>query len=243
MIRMALKLLIILVPIQMIVGDLHGLNTRDYQPAKLAAIEGRYDTASPAPLTLFGIPDDATGKMAYAVEIPALGSILLTHSYDGEIRGINSFPADQRPPVAIPFFSFRIMVAIAVLMLFIAVVGQALRARGRLDTAGWFLLLCQWTAPLGFVAVIAGWMTTEVGRQPWTVYGLLRTAQSVTPSLTSTDVAISLILYMVVYLIMFITGIGFLFGIIRRGAAEDSLEPAPIEAGRTTSPYIVPAGD
>jgi cytochrome d ubiquinol oxidase subunit I len=243
MIRMALNLLIILVPIQMIVGDLHGLNTREYQPAKLAAIEGRYDTASPAPLTLFGIPDDATGKMAYAVEIPMLGSLLLTHSYDGEIKGINSFPADQRPPVAIPFFSFRLMVAIAVLMLFIAVVGQILRMRGRLDTAAWFLLLCQWTAPLGFVAVIAGWMTTEVGRQPWTVYGLLRTAQSVTPSLTGTDVAISLTLYVVVYLIMFITGIGFLLGIIRRGAAEGSLEPAPVEAGRTTSPYIVPAGD
>jgi cytochrome d ubiquinol oxidase subunit I len=194
-------------------------------------------------LTLFGIPDDATGKMAYAIEIPALGSLLLTHTLDGEIKGINSFPPDQRPPVAIPFFSFRLMVAIAVLMLFMAAAGQILRARGRLDTASWFLRLCQWTAPLGFVAVIAGWMTTEVGRQPWTVYGLLRTAQSVTPSLTGTDVAISLTLYVVVYLIMFSTGIGFLFGIIGRGAAEDSLEPAPVEAGRATSPYIVPAGD
>ncbi len=243
MMRMSLNLLIILVPIQMIVGDLHGLNTRTYQPAKLAAIEGRYDTAAPAPLTLFGIPDDAAGKMKYAVEIPALGSLLLTHTVDGEIKGINSFPVDERPPVAIPFFSFRLMVAIALLMLFIAAAGQILRAFGRLDTATWFLRLCQWTAPLGFVAVIAGWMTTEVGRQPWTVYGLLRTAQSVTPSLTGTDVAISLSLYMLVYLIMFPTGIGFMFGIIRRGAAEDSLEPAAVEAGRTTTPYIGQSGD
>ncbi len=238
MIGMALNLLIILVPVQMVVGDLHGQNTRDYQPAKLAAIEGRYDTAGPAPLTLFGIPDDATGTMRYAVEVPALGSLLLTHSWTGQIRGINSFPADQRPPVAPPFFSFRIMVGIAVVMLFMAVAGQILYWRGRLDGAAWFLRLCQWTAPLGFVAVIAGWTTTEVGRQPWTVYGLLRTAQSVTPSLTGVDVAISLSLYVVVYLIMFPTGIGFMAGIVRRGVAA-AIEPPPlIEAGRPIPPYV-----
>jgi cytochrome d ubiquinol oxidase subunit I len=243
MVRMALNLLIILVPIQMLLGDLHGLNTRRYQPAKLAAIEGRYDTAAPAPLTLFGIPDDKTGTMRDAVEIPALGSLLLTHSWTGEIRGINSFPADQRPPVAVPFFSFRIMVGIAVIMLCVAMLGQLLRMTGGLDRAAWFLRLCEWTAPLGFVAVIAGWMTTEVGRQPWTVYGLLRTAKSVTPSLTGTDVAISLSLYMLVYLIMFPTGLAFIAGIVRRGAGEAVLPPAPIEAGRAGSPYVQPAGE
>jgi cytochrome d ubiquinol oxidase subunit I len=243
MIRMALNLLIILVPVQMILGDLHGLNTRAYQPAKLAAIEGRYDTAARSPLTLFGIPDDTTGTMQYAVEIPALGSLLLTHSWDGEIKGLNSFPTDQRPPMAIPFFSFRIMVGIAVLMLLVASVGQILRIRGRLDRSAWFLRLCEWTAPLGFVAVIAGWITTEVGRQPWTVYGLLRTAKSVTPSLTGTDVAISFALYILVYLIMFPTGIAFMAGIVRRGAGEGSTEPAPIEAGLPASPYVQQAGE
>jgi cytochrome d ubiquinol oxidase subunit I len=242
MVRMALNLLIILVPVQMLLGDLHGLNTRQYQPAKLAAIEGRYDTAAPAPLTLFGIPDDKAGTMRDAVEIPAWGSLLLTHSWTGEIRGINSFPADQRPPVAVPFFSFRIMVGIAVIMLCVAATGQLLCMTGGLERATWFLRLCEWTAPLGFVAVIAGWMTTEVGRQPWTVYGLLRTAKSVTPSLTGTDVAISLGLYMLVYLIMFPTGLAFIAGIVRRGVGEAVLQPAPIEAGRAASPYVPAPG-
>ena len=130
MIRMALDLLIILVPLQIFLGDQHGLNTLEYQPAKLAAIEGRYDTAQPAPLTLFGIPDDATATMRYAIDVPYLGSIILTHSLDGVIKGLKEWPADQRPPVGPPFFAFRIMVGIAFIMLFMAVVGQALRLRG-----------------------------------------------------------------------------------------------------------------
>ncbi len=241
MVRMALNLLIILVPLQMLLGDLHGQNTRIYQPAKLAAIEGRYDTASPAPLTLFGIPDDATGTMRHAVEIPVLGSLMLTHSWTGPIRGINSFPADQRPPVAIPFFSFRLMVGIALVMLAMVIAGQILLRTGRLNGTGWFLRLCPWTAPLGFLAVLAGWMTTEVGRQPWTVYGLLRTAQSVTPSLTGADVALSLSLYCLVYLVMFPVGIAFILGLVRAGLGEAATAPAPVEAGRATSPYVADA--
>jgi cytochrome d ubiquinol oxidase subunit I len=238
MARMALNLLIVLVPAQMVLGDLHGANTKVYQPAKFAAIEGRYDTVKPLPLTLFGIPDDAAGKMDYVVEIPRLGSLLLTHSEDGTIPGLSSFPADQRPPVGPPFFGFRIMVGIALVMLFVAIVGQLMRLAGRLYSSSWFLILCQWTAPLGFIAVIAGWTTTEVGRQPWTVYGLLRTALSVTPSLTGTDVAISLSLYILVYLIMFPTGIAFMAGIVSRGVAAASAPPPTIEAGRPISPYV-----
>ena len=154
MVRMALNLLVVLVPAQMVLGDLHGANTLAHQPAKFAAIEGRYDTVRPLPLTLFGIPDDATGTMRYAVEIPVLGSLLLTHSTDGTIQGLDSFPPDQRPPVGPPFFGFRIMVGIAFIMLFVAVAGQILRRGGRLYRSAWFLRLCQWTAPLGFVAVI-----------------------------------------------------------------------------------------
>ncbi len=237
MVRMALNLLIILVPLQIILGDLHGQNTKTYQPAKLAAIEGRYDTISPLPLILFGIPDDATGTMRDEVAIPALGSLLLTHSLQGTIQGLNSFPPDQRPPVGPPFFAFRIMVGIAGIMLFVAAAGQILRWRGKLDHATWFLRLAEWTAPLGFLAVLAGWTTTEVGRQPWTVYGLLRTADSVTPSLTGGNVALSLILYGVVYLIMFPTGIAFIAGIVKQGAAAP--EPPPdIEAGRPVPPYL-----
>ena len=243
MIRMALNLLIVLVPVQMIVGDLHGANTGKYQPAKLAAIEGRYDTVHPQPLTLFGIPDDKTGTMRYAVEVPLLGSLLLTHSLDGAIKGLDQFPADQRPPVGPPFYAFRVMVGTAILMLFVAVAGQVLRRRGRLYGSTWFLRLCQWTAPLGFVAVIAGWTTTEVGRQPWTVYGLMRTAHSVTPSLTGRDVAISLFLYVLVYLVMFPSGFAIMAGIVRRGVPKADDEPAPIEAGRPMPPYVVPAAE
>jgi cytochrome d ubiquinol oxidase subunit I len=241
MVRMALNLLIVLVPLQMVIGDLHGANTLQHQPAKFAAIEGRYDDVKPLPLTLFGIPDDKTGAMRYAVEIPVLGSLLLTHSWDGTIRGLDSFPPDQRPPVGPTFYAFRVMVGIALVMLAMAVAGQILRARGRLYESVWFLRLCQWTAPLGFVAVIAGWTTTEVGRQPWTVYGLMRTAQSVTPSLTGRDVAISFGLYILVYLIMYPTGFAFMAGIVRRGVAPADLETPVIEAGKPMPPYVAPA--
>jgi cytochrome d ubiquinol oxidase subunit I len=128
-------------------------------------------------------------------------------------------------------------------MLFVAVVGQLLRRGGRLYRSVWFLTLCQCTAPLGFVAVIAGWTTTEVGRQPWTVYGLLRTAKSVTPSLTGADVAISLTLYVLVYLIMYGAGLAFIAGIVRHGVAHADAEPTPtIEGGRSIPPFVAAAG-
>jgi cytochrome d ubiquinol oxidase subunit I len=243
MISMALDLLIILVPLQFILGDLHGLNTRDHQPAKLAAIEGRYETAAPAPLTLFGIPDDASATMYYAVDVPYLGSLILTHRLDGKIEGLKDFPADQRPPVAAPFFGFRIMVGIGVIMLVVVVVGQVMRRGGRRFRSRWFLLLCQAAAPLGFIAVIAGWVTTEVGRQPWTVYGLMRTVDSVSPSLTGNDVAISLALYVVVYLIMFPTGLAFMSTIVRAGAGEADAEPGEIEGAMPTGSFAAaPSG-
>lgn len=237
MIRMALDLLIILVPLQIFLGDLHGLNTLKYQPAKLAAIEGRYNTERPTPLTIFGIPDDANATMRDAIEIPDLGSLILTHSWNGEIKGLKQWPRDQRPPVAAPFYCFRIMVGIGIIMLAVVIVGQILQFRRRLFDSVWFLRLCQAMAPLGFFAVIAGWITTEVGRQPWTVYGLMRTADSVSPSLTGTDVVISLALYIIVYLIMFPTGIAFMAGLVRRGPQEPSLEPELIESGRPNRPF------
>ena len=236
MIRMALDLLIIIVPLQIFFGDQHGLNTREYQPAKLAAIEGRYDTAAPAPLTLFGIPDDSAATMRYAVEVPDLGSLILTHSWTGEVKGLKEWPPDQRPPVAFPFFAFRIMVGIGLIMLLVAVLGQILQVSGRLWNAVWFLRACQLVAPLGFIAVVCGWITTEVGRQPWTVYGLMRTADSVSPSLTTTDVSMSLALYMIVYLIMFPTGVAFMASLVRRGPAEVQ-DVTGIESGRPSRPF------
>jgi cytochrome bd ubiquinol oxidase subunit I len=236
MMRMALDLLILIVPLQILLGDMHGLNTLRYQPAKLAAIEGRYDTAAPTPLTLFGIPDDKNAVMRDALEVPRLGSLILTHTWNGAIRGLKEWPADQRPPVAPPFFGFRIMVGIGLFMLLVVVLGQALKLSRRVYTTGWFLALCEWVSPLGFIAVIAGWVTTEVGRQPWTVYGLLRTSQSVTPSLTGMDVAVSLAGYMAVYLVMFPTGAFFIAHLMRQGP-EGALSPAQIESGRPEQPF------
>ncbi|MGD9921312.1 MAG: cytochrome ubiquinol oxidase subunit I [Pseudorhodoplanes sp.] len=236
MIRMALNLLIILVPLQILIGDLHGLNTLEHQPAKLAAMEGLYDTAKPMPLTLFGIPDDEAAIMRYPVEIPNLGSLILTHSWTGAVKGLKEWPADERPPVALPFFAFRLMVGIGFIMLFIAVAGQILQLRGRLWESDWFLRLCPWAAPLGFIAVIAGWTVTEVGRQPWTVYGLMRTVDSVSPSLTGTDVALSLAFYVVVYLIMFPTGVAFMAGLVRRGPQPDAASDR-VESGLASRPF------
>jgi cytochrome bd ubiquinol oxidase subunit I len=204
---MTLWLLTVLVPLQIFIGDQHGLNTLEYQPAKLAAIEAHWTTGSRVPLVLFAVPDDAAEANRYAIDVPDLGSLILTHDPNGTVRALKDWPADQRPPVVIPFFAFRIMVGIGLLMLALVAVSWWLRSRGNLFEARWFLLACELASPLGFLAVLAGWTTTEVGRQPWTVYGLLRTADSVSPSLTGTDVLISLIGYAVVYLIMFPVGI------------------------------------
>ncbi len=176
--------------------------------------------------------------MKYPIEIPDLGSLILTHSWTGAIKGLKEWAADQRPPVAAPFFAFRIMVGIGLVMLLVVILGQALRLRGRLWETAWFLRLCPWFAPLGFIAVIAGWTTTEVGRQPWTVYGLLRTADSVSPSLTGANVAWSLLFYMLVYLIMFATGIGFMAALVRRGPREgDDDQPRSVESGMPNRPF------
>jgi cytochrome d ubiquinol oxidase subunit I len=237
MVRMALDLLIVIVPLQMFFGDQHGLNTLEYQPAKLAAIEGRYDTVRPTPLTLFGIPDDDAATMRDAIEIPDLGSLVLTHSWNGAIKGLKEWPVDERPPVALPFFAFRIMVGIGIIMLIVVIVGQVLRLRRRLWESAWFLRLCPWVAPLGFIAVIAGWTTSEVGRQPWTVYGLLRTADSVSPSLTGANVTVSLALYVLVYLIMFPTGIAFMAALVRRGPQQQDMQGEIVESGLPRRPF------
>ena len=241
MMLMALGFLAVFVPLQIFLGDLQGLNTREHQPAKLAAIEGRWQTAAPAPLTLFGIPDPARGRMDYAIEVPYLGSLILTHSVDGKVQGLGDFPADQRPPVAPVFFAFRLMVGIGLAMLGIVAFGWWLRRRGRLFQTDWFLRICQWSAPLGFIAVLSGWTVTEVGRQPWTVYGALRTANSVSPSLTGPDVAWSLLAYMVVYLAMYPAGYAVIAQMVRRGCTGGEVPEPAIAALQPKSPFATPA--
>jgi cytochrome d ubiquinol oxidase subunit I len=187
---------------------------------------------------VFAIPDQASERNRAALEIPYAGSLILTHELNGTVRGLKEFPADERPPVAIVFFAFRVMIAIGFAMLGVILCFWWLRSRGREFVSPRFLRLCQAFMPAGFIAVLAGWTTTEVGRQPWTVQGLLRTADSVSPSLTATDVAISLAFYMVVYLIVFPAALLYIVRIVREGpvptgAAE---RDGPIGSGHPTSP-------
>ncbi len=240
MLSMTLWLLSVLVPLQIFLGDQHGLNTLEYQPAKLAAIEARWDTARRVPLTLFAVPDPAAETNRFAIDVPLLGSLILTHSANGEIKGLKDFPAKDRPPVAIPFFAFRIMVGIGLLMLALVAASWWLRYRRRLFDSPLFLRACMAMAPLGFVAVLAGWTTTEVGRQPWTVYGLLRTADSVPPSLTGGDVLLSLLGYMAVYLIIYPAGVFVMARLAAKGPDSGAPEAeSPIESGRPSRPITV----
>jgi cytochrome bd ubiquinol oxidase subunit I len=238
---MTLWLLTFLVPLQIFLGDNHGLNTLRYQPAKLAAIEARWETGRGVPLTLFALPNEKAESNRAAIEIPGLGSLILTHSFQGEIKGLKGFPADQRPPVAVPFFAFRIMVGCGVLMLAVVLLGSWLRWSGRLFETPWYLRLCLLLTPIGFIAVIAGWVVTEVGRQPWTVYGLLRTADSVSPSLAGHDVALSLAGYIIVYLVMYPSGLLLILRIVRRGPTPHADREATIAAGTTKAPVLAAA--
>jgi cytochrome bd ubiquinol oxidase subunit I len=239
MLSMTLWLLTVLVPLQIFLGDQHGLNTAAHQPAKLAAMEARWDTQPSFPLTLFAVPDPAKETNRYAIEVPYLGSLILTHSLNGEIKGLKEFKPEDRPPVAIPFFAFRIMVGIGFLMLAVVAVSWWLRHRRRLFDSPWFLALCMAMGPLGFVAVLAGWTTTEVGRQPWTVYGMLRTADSTPPSLTGGQVLASLLAYMAVYLVIYPSAFFIAARLARNGPAVAPDSVAPIESGRPSAPVNV----
>ncbi|HEY6864280.1 MAG TPA: cytochrome ubiquinol oxidase subunit I [Burkholderiales bacterium] len=215
--KMGFGLLILLVPLQVLLGDQHGLNTLEHQPAKVAAIEAHWRTEAHMPLLLFAWPDEQAEANRFEIAVPEAGSLILTHRRDGVVRGLKEFPREDRPPVAIPFFAFRVMVAIGLLMLAVVVSGAVLWARGRLHEATWFQSLCMACMPLGFIAVVAGWITTEVGRQPWVVYGLMRTRDAVSPSLTGTDVLISLVLYALVYFFIFGAGLMFMARLVRAG--------------------------
>jgi cytochrome d ubiquinol oxidase subunit I len=241
MLSTTLWLLTILVPLQIVLGDLHGLNTLQYQPAKVAAIEAHWNLETHAPLTLFALPDEKAETNRAAVNVPELGSLILTHSASGEVPGLKQWPAADRPPVAITFFAFRIMVGVGILMFLVVLAGLILRFARRLYSSDWFLRCCLWAGPLGFIAVLAGWTTTEVGRQPWTVYGLMRTADSVSPSLTGWDVVLSLLGYMAVYLILFPAGALLMARVVRTGPIAVS-ERTPVESGRPEGPVTAIPG-
>ena len=223
---MAQGLIMVLAPLQILLGDLHGLNTFEHQPAKVAAMEGHWETRRGAPLYLFALPDPAAETNHFEVAIPKLGSWILTHELDGVVPGLKEWPPEDRPYVPLVFFAFRLMVGIGLLMLAVAVCSGALRLRGRLYEARWFLRLSLACLPIGFVAMLAGWVTTESGRQPWVVYGLMRTADAVTPALTGGAVATSLAAFAIVYALIFPAGVYYMVRLVQRGP-----QPSDVAAG------------
>ena len=223
MLRMGLGMVAILTPLQMYIGDAHGLNTAKYQPEKVAAIEAHWDGSEPGDLILFAWPNEQEEKNDFVVAIPDLASLLITHRLDGLFAGLKDFPRDDRPPVAPVFFAFRIMVGMGVLMLIVGWVGAYLWARGRLFTTHWYLNWSQHAWPLGFIAILAGWYTTEIGRQPWVAYGILRTADAASPVAPSA-VLTTLVLFVIVYTFVFGIGIYYINRLIEYGPKGEAAE-------------------
>lgn len=216
MLGMAMIMAVLVAPLQLLFGDLHGLNTVKYQPAKVAAIEGLWETSRHAPLTLFGWPSQQEERTKFAIEIPGLSSLILTHNLNGEVKGLKDWPPSERPPVLFVFWPFRIMVGLGLLMSFTGLTALILYLKKRLFDTNWFRLWCMAMIPAGFIAVISGWCVTEVGRQPYLVQGVLKTAQSVSP-VGSTEVAISLAAFILTYAVIFGSGSYYIAKLIRKG--------------------------
>ena len=223
MVAMSSLLIVALAPVQPIIGDLHGLNTLEHQPQKVAAMEGIWENEKGAALRLFALPDEIAETNSYSLEIPKLSSLILTHSLEGEVKGLKSWAKEERPPVKIVFFSFRIMVGIGLLMLFTAIVVAFLFYKKRLFNCPAFFRWGMIMGPSGFIAVLAGWFVTEVGRQPYLVYGLLHRSEGLSPVLGE-QVAISLIAFIVVYAFVFGMGIYYIFHLIATGPLQAKKE-------------------
>ncbi|MBB5217151.1 cytochrome ubiquinol oxidase subunit I [Parapusillimonas granuli] len=220
MMSMAMWMLLFAAPLQLAIGDLHGLNTLRHQPAKLAAIEGHWENepGRAVPFTLVGWPDMRQEKNHFAVEIPHGGSLLLTHSWDGQFPGLKEFAPQDRPNATVVFWTFRLMVGLGLLMIALAAWGAWARWRGRLFESRALWRCALYMGPSGLVAMIAGWMTTEVGRQPWIVYGVMRTADGVSPH-GAGELALTLALFVVVYFVLFGAGTVYMLQLIGRGPA------------------------
>ena len=214
---MTLWVLLAAAPAQILMGDLHGLNTFAHQPMKVAAMEGNWETRSGAPFYLFAIPDSARETNHFAIGIPNAASLVLTHQWDGEVPGLTSVSADERPPVGIVFWSFRVMLAIGFVMLAVAVWSAWLRWRGTVLAHRRFLTTLQWMIPLPFAAVLSGWIVTEVGRSPWLIYGHMTLAEGLTPSLTGGMALFSLIGYVTVYAVVFTAGVYYITRVVGKG--------------------------
>jgi len=247
MLSMAMWMLLATAPLQALVGDMHGLNTLEHQPAKIAAIEGHWENrpGEGVPFTLLGWPDMQAEKNRYAIEIPRLGSLILTHSWDGQFPGLKEFAPQDRPNSTVVFWTFRIMVGLGLLMIALAVWALLARWRGRLYRSPALLRFGLWMGPAGLLAILMGWFTTEIGRQPWIVYGLMRTADGVTPHAVF-EVGLALALFVVVYFIVFGAGATYMLRLIGKGPepfqGEHPESGGPGEARTPSRPFSA-AGD
>jgi cytochrome d ubiquinol oxidase subunit I len=221
MLRWGLGLVAAIIPIQMVFGHFTGEYVLHYQPEKFAAIEARWQTQQPATEVLLAIPDPWAQRNLFPIEVPRLGSFIDSGDWTAKEIGLEAFPPDDRPPVIIPFFAFRIMVGMGLIMVAISWVGVVLIWRGRLDSTRWFLWAAFLSFPTGFIAVLCGWYTAEVGRQPWVVYHILRTADAVTPSLTGRMALFSLVAYVAVYVVIYAFGRTYIYRLLRRGPAAE----------------------
>ncbi len=241
---LGLMMATILAPVQAFVGDEAGRNVAEHQPMKVAAMEGLWKTAKGIPLIIFAIPDQENQRNLFEISIPKLSSLIVTHKWNGEVKGLNEVKRADQPPVLPVFFGFRIMVGIGIFFIFVAGYHVVQRMRKRLYDSRWLMRMTVFCVPLGFIATWAGWIVAETGRQPWTVYGLLRTEDSISP-VTVGEVATSLILFVLVYGILFVAYLMYLGRLIRRGPEPVATAPEPtpeaMQGARPSS--VVPRGD
>ena len=239
MLSMAMWMVLIVAPVQIAVGDAHGLMTREHQPAKIAAIEGHWQNQPGAsvPLILFGWPDMTAETTRYALEVPHLGSLVLTHSWNGQIAGLKDFAPEDRPDSTIVFWTFRVMVGLGFLMVLLGFWSLWVRWHKVLFESRNFLRFALIMGPAGLIAILAGWMTTEIGRQPWVVYGVMRTSDAVSNH-SALELSVTLILFIVLYTAVFGTGIRYLLKLVAKGPGPldgHFPEPSP-ETGRPARP-------
>lgn len=225
MLRMGLYLAAVLIPVQLFFGHLTGDYVHDDQPAKFAAIEGRWHDEQPASEVLIAVPDESAETNHYAISVPVLGSLIGSMSFTSKELGLTDFPPQDRPPVLIPFFAFRIMVGCGMIMLVLAWLGTYLSVKGRIEQNRVFLWCTFLSFPLPYAAILTGWFTAEVGRQPWTVYGVLRTADAMTPFLTTRAATLSLVVFCAVYTLIFLFGIFYIYTLLRAGPAGHLVLP------------------
>ena len=244
MLKHAVAFAAIAVPLQILAGDAHGLEVREHQPVKLAAIEAHWHADAPGegvPLVLFAVPDERAERNDYEFAVPRLGSLILTHSWDGQIEPLTAVPRDDRPPVKPVFYAFRVMVGLGVLMLLLAFASLWAWKRKALFESKWLLDGWRWMSPAGFVALLAGWYVVEIGRQPYTVYGVLRTADSVSPNIQAAAVLSSLVVYAATYAFIFGFGIWYLRKLLKIGPVQQP--PKHLDGGEKTPARPLSVGD